>query len=109
MHIASGSHAPAPGNGVVAGEGGEGEGSSRLEAAAAASTLCLEMRIGAMLTTTSDLTKLYPAWTDMTRGTVTVDTSSRWGWEGSEHHYRVCTHLQLSVPFKSRIEARGLP
>lgn len=58
-------------------EDGE-DGSGRLEAAAAAITMCLEMRAGAMLKRESKLAKLYPPWADMTRGIVMVDTSSRW-------------------------------
>ncbi len=86
-------------------EDGEDEGSGRLEAAAAASTLCLEMRAGAWLRRDSKLAKLYPAWADMTRGTVHVDTSSRWGQGQRTPHSRptggqsLCCRVPSSTSF----------
>ncbi len=55
----------------------EGEG-SRLEAAAAASTLCLGLCAGATLTRGDDVEQLYPPMAEMVRGAVVVTATSRW-------------------------------
>lgn len=49
-----------------------------MEAAAAAGTLCLRLCTGAILTRGTDVQKLYPPMSEMTRNTVVVTATSRW-------------------------------